>query len=344
MTILKYILPRFLAIIAFLFLANEIYKLTFWKEDVSKHGDILENLWVVNPNDKAIYFGESSNFHTTEKDTTKHRISNILNDLLPEIGVGTVDNAGLHSGTYLAVIKNIPEDSNVEILVITMNLRSFGADWRYAVGENYLAKTEVMIAPNLPLINKFLVSLKKYDFKSGEERAKQISDSRSNEIFDIPNFEFHNAKSWDSAMAWGHWKNQNHLLNKKTIPLACHYIKNFAFEIDENNNERVDDFDEIIEIADKRGYKIVFNLLAENMEEGEKLVGNNLIYLIEKNRDFLINRYTKKGAIVVDNLYAVPDSCFVDRDWPTEHYTKYGKTIIAENLSKAIRENSLVKP
>ena len=343
MKIFRYIILRILVCTFLLIAANKVYMFTFWKDDISKHADILENLWIVDPNSEAIYFGESSNFHVTEKDTTKHRISYILNDLLPEINIGTVDNAGLHAGTYLALIKNIPVDMPIKFLIITMNFRSFDADWRYANGENYLAKTERMLEPNLPIVNKFLVSLKYYDYKTNEERLQQVKHAWSTEKFTIPNFEYDNIIAWDSAMAWHTWINTNPHLNDNNIPLACHYIKNFAFEIDTVNNERIQDYDDIMEQANLRNYKVVFNILSENMEEAQKLVGNELIYLIEKNRKLLVDRYEKKGAIVVDNFYKIPDSCFVDRNWPTEHYTKYGKTIVAQNIINSIISYGLVE-
>ena len=86
---------------------------------------------------------------------------------------------------------------------------------------------------------------------------------------------------------------------------------------------------------------MVFNLLGENTEEAEKLVGKELIYLMEKNRSLLVNYYAMKGVVVVDNFYQVPDSCFVDRNWPTEHYNYQGKRIVAKNIKKAIEDNEL---
>jgi len=263
--------------------------------------------------------------------------------LLPEINVGTVDKPGLHAGTYLSVIKNIENDSRIKMLIITMNLRSFGANWRYSKAENHLAKSELMLSTSPPLINKFLISLKAYDHKTDEERVAQFKDAWEKETFNISNFKYTNVNSWDSAMAWQEWLSTNPYLTETNISLACHYIKNFAFSIDTLSNSRIQDFDEIIEIANERKYTVVFNLLSENMEEAKNLVGKELIYLIQHNRELLIQHYESKGAVVVDNLYVVPDSCFVDRDWPTEHYSKDGKKRIAENINRIIREKDLIQ-
>ena len=44
---------------------------------------------------------------------------------------------------------------------------------------------------------------------------------------------------------------------------------------------RVLDFDEIMKVANKRKYIVVFNLLRENMGEAKLLVGDELIQLME---------------------------------------------------------------
>ncbi len=341
MHLVKYISIRILLIALLVVIANFLYRISFYKKDVAKHGDILENLWVVPSDTEAIYFGESSNFHESPGDTMKYRISGIIDTMVPQLKVHHVDNSGLHAGTYLAVMKNIPKDSKVNIFIITMNLRSFGAGWRYAGNgaENYLAKTERMLSPTLPIINRFMVSLKAYDYKSDHERENQVHEAWQKDTFNIPEFDYHTTHSWDSAMAWETWLTSNPNLTKENIPIAAQYIKSFSFIIDTNTNERIHDFDAIMELAKKRRYTIYFNILGENVEEAEKLVGKKLIYLIEKNTQFLINRYSKKGAIVVNNLHAVPDSCFVDRDFPTEHYNFTGKRIIAKQVADQIKRN-----
>ncbi|MCE2743778.1 MAG: hypothetical protein LW701_09460 [Fluviicola sp.] len=310
MEFFKYFFTRMMVVGIFLLIANQLYKATYWKKDVGNHSDSLESFWELPANTENIYFGESSNFHVVDPKKGRHSISIMLDSLLKDKKIGTVDKPGLHAGTYLAVLKNIPEEMPLKMIIVTMNLRSFDADWRNSVGENYLAKTKRLIAPNLPI---------------------------------IPNFKYNDVIKWDSAMAWHTWLGKNPNLTEENIGLACHYIKNFAFKIDPKTNQRIKDFDEIVEIAKKRHIKIVFNLLAENMAEANKLVGKELIYLMENNRKFLINRYHRNGNLVVDNLYAIQDNHFVDRNWPTEHYTRAGKLIIAKNIQKVLISKGISK-
>jgi hypothetical protein len=341
MKIVKYIAIRMILAVVFLFAMNILYLYTFWKEDINKHADTLENLWNVPIHSDAIYFGESSNFTMSENDSRELRISELVDEMLPSLSIATVDNAGLHAGTYLSLLKNKPSEMDLKFVIITMNYRSFGANWRYAPFENYLAKFEVMIEPGFLILNKFLISLKEYDFKSEEARSNEMKVAWRNEKFNIPEFEYNNVIEWDSAMAWKTWLNENPDLTEENIPLACHYIKNYAIAIDTVKNERIQDFNAIIELGKQEGFAVVLNLLSENTEEAQKLVGEELIYLMEKNRKLLVNYYTRRGVTVVDNFYSVSDSCFRDRDWPTEHYNFVGREIVAENIKKAIIENEL---
>jgi hypothetical protein len=97
----------------------------------------------------------------------------------------------------------------------------------------------------------------------------------------------------------------------------------------------------LVEIARKRNIKVVFNLLSENMQQANDLVGPMLTNMMEDNCQLLIDRYTQKGALVINNLYVVPDSCFVDRNWPTEHYNLAGKELVAQALAKGLKKEGL---
>ena len=77
---------------------------------------------------------------------------------------------------------------------------------------------------------------------------------------------------------------------------------------------------------------VFFNILPENINLADSLVGKELVYLMRKNRDFLVQRYSGKGVVVIDNLESVQSDYFIDKNWTTEHYTDKGRIIIAKNI------------
>ena len=77
------------------------------------------------------------------------------------------------------------------------------------------------------------------------------------------------------------------------------------------------------------------NLLPENIDKAKELCGNDLIYLMKQNVSYLEKRYGDKICFV-DNLDMLRDSCFIDREWPTEHYNFYGRDQIAIRIAKVL--------
>ena len=121
------------------------------------------------------------------------------------------------------------------------------------------------------------------------------------------------------------------------IILACHYIKTYAFNINANN-PRIRDFDYINDWCQQNKIPLYLNLLAENVHYADSLVGKELVFLMKKNRDYLVNRYNKNNCHVIDNLELVPGKEFTDQTWTTEHYGYKGRMIIAKSLSESLKK------
>ena len=133
------------------------------------------------------------------------------------------------------------------------------------------------------------------------------------------------------------WYDANGQKDWEMTALACHFIKTYAFQINDDN-PRVKDFDAIVELCRERGWNLVFNLMAENVDKANELVGKDLMLLIKNNHDFLLRRYGGlEGVTVVDNLDLVRDVNFIDQDWTTEHYYEEGRRIVAEHLAQTLR-------
>ncbi len=321
--------------VLFLLICQTLYKEFWWEADLRKHADIIENLWLVEDSVDAIYFAESSNFTLGKGDTDKRSISEMLDDEL-NLKLGTVEKGALHAKVYHSLIKNIPESSPVKMVIVTMNLRSFSADWINSELESNLMKTNLMLQDRPALLNRLLLTLNFYDNKKGAERLKDLHEDWKNDKIDWPfDFPYDNIYDWDQAMGNGGWLNEDGSWDMPKIQLGTQQIKQFGFDIKESN-PRIKDFDAIVNTCRDRSYLLVFNLLAENLQAVDSLVGEELVFLMKRNRNFLLDRYSKQGVMVVDNLESVPDQSFTDRDFPTEHYDMHGRKIIARNLRDSI--------
>ncbi len=316
---------------------NEVYKLFFYEHDLQEHSPVINKVREVPLDADIIYIGESSNITYRSDDADKRPISAFIGDHFPQLKVYDITKPASHAGIYKVLLENIPEKSQVQTIVVTLNLRSFNAQWIYSDLETALQKSMVLLQPYPPLLNRFLLSFKAYDIKTNEERQQQFINKWERDTFHVPfEFPYKNVREWDYAMATNGVKDENGNIDYPKTELACHFIKAYGFQIDTLHNARIKDFDGIIRLAQKRNWNLVFNLLAENTEKARQLVGDELIYFMETNSRILKDYYERRGVPVVDNLDDVPDEQFVDQNWTTEHYAEQGRKIVAKNVARAL--------
>lgn len=336
---MKKLLIRIGIVLVMLLILNWVYSRWFLEKDLRKHSDIVELSWQVTDDScRIIYLGESSNSHYGDEESSHRKISDFTADYFPRVKMGDLTKEASHAQTYYYMLKHIPATSAVETVVVTMNLRSFGPLWIYSKLETPLRKQLVLLEDYQPLVNRFLLAFKAYPIKTEEEWNELVFEHWRNDTFNIPNFAWHTTADWDYGMYSYGWYDQQGQRDWDVTALACHYIKTYAFEINDDN-PRVKDFDAIVDLCRERGWNLVFNLMAENVDKANELVGKDLMLLFRLNRDYLLKRYgNMEGVTVVNNLSLVRDVNFIDQDWTTEHYYEEGRRIVADHLALALRE------
>jgi hypothetical protein len=335
---MKKLLIRIGVVLVMLVVLNWVYATWFFEKDLRKHSPIVELSWQVTDDScRIIYLGESSNNHYGDDETNHRKISDFTADYFPTVKMGDMTKEAAHAQTYYYLLKQIPKNSAVETVVVTMNLRSFGAGWIYSRLETSLRQQLVLLEDAPPLYNRFRLAFKVYPIKSEEEWASLVQEHWRNDTIDIPDFTWYNTIDWDYAMNYYGWYDENDSLDWDMTALACHYIKSYGFQI-KDDNPRVKDFDAIVDLCRERGWHLVFNLMAENVDKAEKLSGKDMMLLFKLNHDYLMQRYdTQQDVSVVDNLYLVRDAEFIDQNWTTEHYYEYGRRQIAQHLADTLR-------
>ncbi len=334
----KKIIIRLGLLMLIVILANLIYSRFFFEADLNKHADIIEKIRQLDPQTEILYLGESSNFTTRCDDSLRLSISDFLKDWYPTLVVNDLTHAAVHAGMYYRYLQNIPTTLPIKTVVVTLNLRSFNANWIYSDLETPLQKSIVLLKPYPPLVNRFLLSFKACDIKTDKEREHQFKQYWEKHHFSVPfALPYKNVIVWDKAKFNSGVLYTNGNKNWELTSLACHYIKTYAFQITDNN-PRIGDFDKIVALAKKRGWNLVFNLMAENTQKAEQMVGPELVWFIHQNRQYLVNRYQAMGVMVVDNLELVNDREYIDQNWTTEHYAQTGRQQIAANLADSLQK------
>jgi hypothetical protein len=322
-----------------LFLFNFIYTEWFYEKDIQKHSPIINLVRNIPDSADIIYIGESSNNTFRGNDLDKRPISAFIGDHFTELNTYDITKPASHAGIYKVLLDNIPESNKVKTIVVTLNLRSFNAQWIYSELETSLQKSIVLIKSYPPLFNRFLLSFKAYDIRTKDERAQQYKSKWKKDKFDMPaDFKFKNVIEWDQWISKNGINDVNGNYNRAKTELASHYIKTYGFQIDTINNPRINDFNDIVELAQQRNWNLAFNLLAENTEKAKELVGSDLTYMINENAKTLEHYFTRRGVVVINNINEVEDEQFIDQNWTTEHYAEKGRKIIARNVAHSLKE------
>ena len=332
---------KLILLIVIIVACNYIYKYFFFEKDLQEHSDMINIVReAVKENYEIIYVGESSNVSYRNDDIDKRPISGFVADYFPDMQVGDITQKAAHAEIYYELLSNIPaDDKNIETIIVTLNLRSFDADWIYSKLETSLQKSLVLLKTNYPpLFNRFLLSFEGYDVKTDNVRRAQILNAWRKDILHFPyDFPYKNVIEWRNDIEKKGIYNKDGSKNDALTHLARTYVDIYAFQIDTLTNPRIKDFDNIVKLAKERNWNLIFNLLAENVEKAEALVGKDLVFLMRQNRDLLVQRYQSQGVIVVDNLEKVEDEQYIDQDWTTEHYAEKGRKLIAKNVAEALK-------
>jgi hypothetical protein len=317
---------------------NLLYKQFFFEKDLQKYSSIINLVRDLPLDADIVYIGESSNNTVREDDLDKRKISDFVGDYYPGLALYDMTKPAAHAGVFKVLLQQMPEESGVETLIVTLTLRSFNAQWIHSPLETSLQKSLVLLKPNPPLLNRFLLSFKAYEIKTKEEREADFKRQWRKDKLQFPyEFPHKDVMKWNRWMAYAGIKDEGGQINKAQTELACHYIKAYGFQIDTLRNPRIADFDAIVVLARERRWKLVFNLMAENMEKAGELVGDDLIFLMNENRELLFDYYQSKGVVMVDNLSSVEDAQFIDQSWTTEHYAEEGRKTIAKRVAASLR-------
>ena len=317
---------------------NFVYTYSFFKKDLAKECKEALEIRETQEFTDVYYFGESSNLTYTPEDSIKNTISELTSLFFPSLKINDISKYATHAGIYKYWLREINlKKSKPKAIVVTLNLRSFDAAWIHSKLETQLQESLVLARPYPNLVNRFLLSLQAFDNKTESQREQEMLEEWHTKQLIFPEkFKYKTVAEWDYAMAQGTYLKPDGSWDSEKIILACHYIKSYAFNLDETN-PRIKDFDQIADWCAKNKISLYLNLMAENIEYADSLVGKELVFLMRQNRDYLIKRYTKETCKVVDNLELVHGKNYIDQNWTTEHYDYKGRMRIAKNLAEKLQ-------
>lgn len=323
--------------LAILILSNLIYSSTGLLQDDEKNctATLHHTMDSLALCDDALYFSESSNFTYAETDSFKKSISELLQEQIPHLKIGAVQQGAIHAGVYKTLIKRLPVFSRKKTIFIAINLRSFGINWIQSLLETNIDRANIFYTSYPPILKKFLVNFKAYDHQEDFQRKQNIKWHYKHDLFEIKSGRYTNVRSWDSYVFANGIVTSGGQINRDTTELACHFIKNYAFKLDEENI-RIKDLLEIVKLCKSKKISLVFHILPENFELAKSLIGPDLTGLMQENISF-IHALFSQDVLLIDNSQLLGQNHFIDKNWPTEHYDDQGRIEIAKKIANRMK-------
>ena len=353
-TIIKNVVSRLIVVLVILIGFNVLYKKEFYDADVQKYSRVKNRIDSAFKNGEIIYLGESSNTsYNPWTDTLKQSISDFLQLYIPSQKVEAVTHESYHPGLFRQMLNLQPNNhrpwefmaiNNDQTIILGVNIRTCGPTAVFSGNEASNQQEALFYSKRPSLLTRLFLSLKYYDHRDALEmerlkfqwwRLVDISgDGNVGDTFHISN-KYKTVKTWIDDLA----SDQRPELPVQVKNMADAYVKEFAFLLDDNN-VRVQDLKEIVEICNKLSLNLIFHILPPNKQHAEGLFGNQLKQYLDYNYSFLKKRFAEWGVTVVDN-YNLPEanekvSRFTDQWYPTEHYDAAIRKAIAKSLVNVI--------
>jgi len=302
-----------------------IYQYWFYQSDLENEGWLrlkLERLKVSKQD--ILYLGASPNASYAPNDSDQRSVMDMVMAGDRSLSVVCYDTGAIHAGFFLDALEWIRPEDLPKTVICELNLRSFGPQWIESDLENSLQRNKVYTNKTIPLWNRVRVSLKNYPWVSPGERRHRINN----------HFRFDRLPFTGDRRTVFHWYRQLEQRYEGFPGIGGEYVKTFGFVIRENN-VRLQQYDAIVAFCKANNIRLVFVLYSENVQEVELTVGNELRSLMQRNVDFLLNRYNGKAETVDCFSLLSPDHWY-EKEFVTEHYNAEGRQAIAAELLKQL--------
>lgn len=353
-TIIKNVVSRLIVVMVILIGFNVLYKKEFYDADVQKYSRVKNRIDSAFQYGNIVYLGESSNTsYNPWTDTLKESISDFLQLYLPGKRIEAVTHESYHPGLFRQMLNLHPNNRGIfefmarhqdQTIVLGVNIRTCGPTAVFSGNEASNQQEALFYSKRPSLLTRLFLSLKYYDHRDALEmerlkfqwwRSVDISGAGM-DTFSISN-KYKTVKRWIDDLA----SDQRPELPLQVKNMADAYVKEFAFLLDDDN-VRVQDLKEIVEICNKLSVNLIFHILPPNIHHTEGLFGNQLKQYLDYNYLFLKKRFANWGVTVVDN-YNLPEanekvSRFTDQWYPTEHYDAAIRKAIAKSLVPVLVE------
>jgi hypothetical protein len=320
----NYFIPRILFLLFFLVVVSLFYQYYLYPKTIETEGWLKimgEKTYSKKPD--IIYFSASPNRACFEGDLDKRSIAQKIQSYLKVDQIEAMDTGAIHAGIFLHALQQMPTDYKPKLIVMDLNLRSFGNMWIQSGLENSLQRNLVYWNNYPGIINRIRASLKNYSYIPYHERSELIQYDEK----------FKKLPFKDSCQTIKKWTDS--IRNKPNFdPIGAEMVIHFGFKIDKNNQMLLE-YDKIVNYCKSKQIPIIFLILPENLEGMSQKAGENLKKLCLQNTTFLQKHFFRTNSKIINDVDILNASYFFE-DFPTEHYKSDGREKVAKSVARQL--------
>jgi len=330
----------FITLIFLGFILNEIYSKFFFSVDLKKYASPFYEIIDPHKDKRLLYFSDISE-NVPFSDKKDLSIGELLEGRLKSNVLLKYNADFADAETFRILLENIPPESDLQSIIIPINLRTLSKEWKYAANRIDLENSMLLLQNYPPLFNRLDLAFKSPSLTGSDTKLSQkIKDEfRINSLVNFENLTYKSIHEWERNMALAGIRNDEDEYDHMASALACHYIKSYAYPIASiQESDVLKEYERIIQLADHRSWNIIFHLLPLNVEEIESLCGPQLLSILYYNQEMLKAYFSKRNVSFIDNLFEIADGDFIKSKKPREIYHFEGRKKIANSIVEVIEQ------
>ncbi len=284
----------------------------------------LDNCWSQNPD--VIYLSDSTNAWIDGHDEDRRPISAMLDELLADASVASVERGAYHAQVYEAFVDLIiSRNLQPRAVIVPINLRSFSPEWdprpeyQFENSKHHIRHADDTVALGLGPVQQML-RLSETTYVSQHE-YKQLPVFRGAEIVGRV-LEFDNP-SYDSQVT------DDRTLNK--------FIFHYMYPLDQQHR-KLTSLKRIAEKAKLARLNVVFYITPIDIETGEKHLPNEFRQHVASNVDIVLNTLKEHRPRVLNLALSLPPDGFSWDKYPNEHMKECGRKLVARELAQVMHQ------
>ena len=274
-----------------------------------------------------IFFCDSTNFAYSTQDSDKRTISQMLQSLMPERKILTIDHGAFNMDIYLAFCRYISRSIHKpNVIIIPVNMRSFSPGWDQRPDWQFEQERFFL---NYPLLQSFFKPLAVFKAVSTNEisveRYNKTSVYCDNEVVGtVREFDFRS-------------RDPNSVTDEK---IRKKFIFNYMYPL-KPDHRKLRSMVEIANVLNSVNIQVIFYVSPLDMETGQKYLPGRFFDRVHANVELAKALLREQNVEPLDLSQSVPAEHFSWTVYPNEHLDQVGRFFVADCLAGALQDNTV---